>query len=264
MSVVAIVQARMGSNRLPGKVMREVEGKPLLQHMLERISRSKSVDEIIVATSSNEIDSDIEYLCNQLNIRCFRGSENDVLDRFYQCAKSFEPIPQYIVRLTADCPLHDPKVIDFVVEKIVQKQADCAINSFEPMYEDGFDVAVFTYSALEDAWKNATKKSEREHVTPYIIDSNELQIYKEKYCSKYNYKLSVDTLFDFELIKQIFAKLYKYNKDFGIKEVVDLLENEPSLLRINKESVINAGYEKSLSEDEILDNTWDVHNDESK
>ena len=106
--IAAIIQARMGSTRLPGKVLKEVEGKPLLQHMIERVTKSKLVDEFVVATSLKETDMKIENLCHRLNVRCFRGSEDDVLDRFYQCVKSIEPVPEYIVRLTADCPLHDP------------------------------------------------------------------------------------------------------------------------------------------------------------
>lgn len=244
-----MIQARMGSTRLPGKVMKEVEGKPLLQHMIERITRSKLVDEFVVATSVEEKNDAIENLSSRLNIRCFRGSEDDVLDRYYQCAKSFDPIPEYIVRVTADCPLHDPKVIDFVVRKFLEKKVDYMTNSFEPLYEDGFDVEIFTFSALEEAWKNATKKSEREHVTPYIRNSTSFKIYKEKYCSRYNFKLSVDSPNDFELIKQIFAHLYVPDKIFGMNEVVSLLEANPSLLEINKDSVINAGYQKSLLED---------------
>ncbi|MGB2728971.1 MAG: glycosyltransferase family protein [Halobacteriota archaeon] len=230
--ILGIIQARMGSTRLPGKVLKEVEGKPLLQHMIERVTKSKLVDEFVVATSLKEKDMEIENRCHQLNVRCFRGSEDDVLDRFYQCAKSFEPVPEYIVRLTADCPLHDPKVIDFVVRNFLEKKVDFMTNSFEPLYEDGFDVEIFTFSALEDAWKNATKKSEREHVTPYIRNTNSFKNYKQKYCSSYNYKLSVDTISDFELIEQIFANLYapKTDKMFGLNEVVSLLENNPSLL----------------------------------
>ena len=245
--ILGIIQARMGSTRLPGKVMKEIEGKPLLQHMIERVSKSKLVDEFVVATSSREIDTVIQHLCRRLNIRCFRGSENDVLDRFYQCARSFEPAPDYIIRLTADCPLHDPEVIDFVVQKFLEKKVDYMTNSFEPLYEDGFDVEIFTFSALEDAWKKTTKKSEREHVTPYIRNTGLFKIHKQKYLDSYNYKLSVDSPSDFELIKQIFAHLCKSNKMFGINEVVKLLENNPSLLELNKESIINAGYQKSLA-----------------
>lgn len=247
--IICMIQTRMGSTRLPGKVMKEVEGKPLLQHMIERMIRSKFVDKFVVATSVEKDNDIIEKLCKQLGIHCCRGSENDVLDRYYQCAKSFNPIPEYIVRVTADCPLHDPKVIDFVVQKFLEKKVDYMTNSFEPLYEDGFDVEIFTFSALGEAWKNATKKSEREHVTPYIRNSTSFKIYNEKYCSKYTYKLSVDTQNDFELIKQIFSQLYEPGKIFGLNEVVSLLKANPSLLEINKESVINAGYQKSLLED---------------
>lgn len=232
--ILGIIQARMGSTRLPGKVLKEVEGKPLLQHMIERVRRSKLVNEFVVATSSKEKDTEIEDLCSKLNIHCFRGSEDDVLDRYYQCAKYFIPVPEYIVRLTADCPLHDSEVIDFVVQKFLEKKVDFMTNSFEPLWEDGFDVEIFTFRALEEAWKKATKKSEREHVTPYIRNTSTFKIHKQKYFTSYNYKLSVDSPNDFELIKQIFAHLYRSNKMFGINDVVNLLENNPSLLEINK------------------------------
>lgn len=247
--ILGVIQARMASTRLPGKVLKEVEGKPLLQHMIERVSRSKLVDEFVIASSMKPEDDAIESLCNRLNIRCYRGSENDVLDRFYKCATSSGVVPDYIVRLTADCPLHDPDIIDFIVQRFLEKNVDYMTNSFEPLYEDGFDVEVFTFSALENAWQNATKKSEREHVTPYIKNSPSFNICKEKYNSDYNYKLSVDSLRDFELVKQIFAQLYVPDEMFGFNDVMTLLENNPSLLDINKESIINEGYQKSLLED---------------
>lgn len=254
--ILGIIQARMGSTRLPGKVMKVVEGKPLLQHMIERVTKSKLVDEFVVATSVSQKDSEIEVLCKKLKIRCFRGSEDDVLDRYYKCALSFKPVPEYIVRLTADCPLHDPKVIDFVVKTFLEKKVDYMINSFEPLYEDGFDVAIFTFSALKEAWENATKKSEREHVTPYILNSSSLKGFRQKYCDRYHHKLSVDDEADLELVKQIFAHLYRSKRDFGLIDVVNLLESNPSLLEINKGNEINAGYKKSLLEDTILNNTW--------
>ena len=250
--IIAIIQARMGSTRLPGKAMKEVLGKPLLQHMIERVTESKFVYEFVVTTSIEEKDIIIEKLCDRLNITCFRGSEEDVLDRYYQCAKSFKPIPEYIVRLTSDCPLHDPNVIDFCVQKFLETKVDFMTNSFEPLFEDGFDVEIFTFSALEKAWKNTTMKSEREHLTPYIKNSPGFKIYKEKYCTNYNYKLSVDSPSDFELVKQIFEKLYISNEMFRFEDVMNLLKNNPSLLDINKESVINAGYKKSIAEDHMI------------
>lgn len=226
----------MGSSRLPGKVLKEVEGKPLLQHMLERVSKSNLVDKFVVATSSKRSDLRIKQLCDKMNFPSFRGSEDDVLDRFYQCAISFKPVPEYIVRLTADCPLHDPKVIDFVVQRFLEEKVDYMTNSFAPLYEDGFDVEIFTFSALEQARKSAKTKYEREHVTPVIKYSNRFKVHKQKYCGSYAYKLSVDDSSDFELTKQILAKLYVPDKMFGINEVASLLESNPSLLEINKDN----------------------------
>lgn len=247
--IICMIQTRMGSTRLPGKVMKEIEGKPLLQHMIERMIRSRFVDMFVVATSVKKENDVIENLCTKLGIHCCRGSENDVLDRYYKCAKSFHPVPEFIMRVTADCPMQDPDVIDFVVQKFLEKKVDYMTNSFEPLYEDGFDVEIFRFSALEEAWKKATRKSEREHVTPYIRNTVSFIKYYEKYYSTYNYKLSVDTPNDFELVKQIFSRLYKPDKIFSMKDVVNLLKANPSLLEINKESIINAGYKKSLLED---------------
>jgi spore coat polysaccharide biosynthesis protein SpsF (cytidylyltransferase family) len=258
--ILGIIQARMGSTRLPGKVMKVVEGKPLLQHMVERVTQSKKVDTFVIATTVSPEDDRIQALCNQLHIPCFKGSVNDVLDRYYQCARTFKPVPRYIVRLTADCPLHDPKVIDFVVQRFLEKNVDYMTNSFSPVFEDGFDVEIFTYEVLTYAWENATGISEREHVTPFIHkmanldEKTPFKIYTEKYSKKYHYKLSVDTATDFRVVKQIFALLYNSDKNFGMLDVIDLLEKDPSLLTINKESVINEGYLKSLSDDEIYNN----------
>jgi len=228
--ILGIIQARIGSTRLPGKVLREVVGKPLLQHMLERVSRSEFVDKFVVATSTKPADDAIEELCLRIGVICYRGSESDVLDRYYQCATSFEPMPRHVVRLTADCPMHDPKVIDFVVQKYLNARVDYATNSFPPLYEDGFDVEVFSFATLEAAWRCATTHHEREHVTPYIRESSEFTRLEHKYVSDYAYKLSVDTLSDSELTKSIFERLYRPEHVFTMNDVVRLLKNEPSLL----------------------------------
>ncbi|MBN1431628.1 MAG: glycosyltransferase family protein [Methanomicrobiaceae archaeon] len=261
--ILGIIQARSGSSRLPAKVLKVVEGKPLLQHMLERVQRSKMVDSFVVATTILKDDDSIARLCDELGVDCFRGSEDDVLDRYYQCAVSSVPQPDYIVRLTADCPLHDPEVIDFVVNRFLAVGADYMTNSFPPVFEDGFDTEIFSFNALKYAWENAKRKSDREHVTPFIHkmafpdEETPFKIYTEKSNERYHYKLSVDTPKDFEIVREIFSELYPENSGFGMSDVIDLLERKPELLNINEESRVNEGYYKSLSEDGLIKNEED-------
>ena len=246
-----IIQARMGSSRLPGKVMKEISNTPLLQILINRISKSKYVDEIIVATTHKREDDLIADYCEKKIISHFRGSDWDVLDRFYQTATSQKIKPKNIIRICADNPLLSYYVIDEVFNNYIKSGKDYFSNSNqEPDYlEDGFDVEVFSFKALEYAWKNAKLVSEREHVSPFIKKNFECGW--KKVSESYNYKLSVDTENDFLLVNQIFKEM-KNSKNFCINEVVDLLIEKPHLLDINKESRINSGYLKSLKNDKDI------------
>lgn len=246
-----IIQARMGSSRLTGKVMKRINGTPLLQILYNRILRSSATDEIVIATTKNKEDDIIQELCNSYNINFFRGSDWDVLDRFYQTATSQKIKPKNIIRVCADNPLLSYDVIDEVFNNYIKSGKDYFSNSNqEPDYlEDGFDVEVFNFEALAFAWKNAKLVSEREHVSPFIKKNFECGW--KKVHKSYNYKLSVDTENDFLLVKQIFKEL-ENSKYFSINEVVDLLIKKPHLLDINKESRINSGYLKSLKNDKEI------------
>ncbi len=235
MKITAIIQARMGSTRLPGKCMRKINGKTLLEHILERTAPSVTVDQFIVATTTKKQDDFIVQECENYGISCFRGSENDVLDRYYQCAKSAKS--DIIVRITSDCPLHHYEVIDFCVNKFLKEKVDFMSNAFAPKFEDGFDVEVFTFELLEYAWKNAASESDREHVTPFMRKSH-FKKYFEKYHADYDYKLSVDSIKDFLLVEQIFKKL-SAKPLFKMGNVIELLKHEPHLLKINEKSIIN-------------------------
>lgn len=241
----------MGSSRLPGKVMKEIRNTPLLQILINRISKSKCVDNIIVATTHKSEDDLIADYCEKKIISYYRGSDWDVLDRFYQTANSQKIIPNNIIRICADNPLLSYDVIDEVFNNYIKSGKDYFSNSNqEPDYlEDGFDVEVFSFKALEYAWNNAKLVSEREHVSPYI--KKNLACGWKKVHESYNYKLSVDTENDFLLVKQIFKEL-KHRKYFSINDVVDLLIEKPHLLKINKESRINSGYLKSLKNDKEI------------
>lgn len=245
-SILSIIQARMSSTRLPGKVLKEVMDKPLLAYVIERVLPSKNVNKIIVATSQDSDDNPIADWCCKNNINFFRGSLNDVLDRFYQCAISQNPIPEVIVRLTADCPLQHYMVVDFAINRFLDGNLDYFTNSFEPEYEDGFDVEVFNFKALQKAWENANKTSEREHVTLWIRNNLGLKRGFKKYRDLYKFKLSVDSYNDFLLVEKIFKELYNLDSLFTIDDVISLLKQHPEYLKINESSIINEGLKISL------------------
>lgn len=245
---VAILQARMGSTRLPGKVLKEVAGKSILDHLVDRISPAKLVDQLIVATTTNVEDDAIEEWGNKKGVTVHRGSDWDVLDRFWGAANIAEAKPDTIVRICCDNPLHSHKVVDFVVQAYQESGKDYFSNSNQaPDYlEDGFDVEVFSYDALKAAQEKADLMSEREHVCPYI--KKHFSCGWKKAEPRYNFKLSVDTPADFAMAERIFEEL-KDTPEFSIKEVTELLLSKPEILEINKESKINSGFEKSLKED---------------
>lgn len=248
---VLIIQARMGSSRLPGKVLKLIKNVPALQILLQRVSKAKSIDKIIVASTSNKEDDAIEKQCKLIGVSCFRGSDWDVLERFYLAAKPLNP--KTVVRITSDCFLHDYKVIDFAVKKYNEIVCDYFSNSnHEPDYlEDGFDVEVFSYSALEDAVQNAKMLSEREHVTPFIKNCGKYTCAWEKYIPDYHHKLSVDTQNDFNAVTQIYEE-FESLTEFGMLEVAELLVRKPELRILNSDSIINAGYKKSLEQDRTI------------
>ena len=173
-SVVAIIQARTGSTRLPEKVLLDLEGQPVLSHIIKRVNASKLVTGILVATTVRKEDLAIVRLCSNANTRVFCGSENDVLDRYYQAAKLLEA--DNIVRITADCPLIDPSIIDEVVALHLKEKSDYTSNTMEESYPDGLDVEIFRFEALKKAWENACLASEREHVTPYTVSYTHLTL----------------------------------------------------------------------------------------
>lgn len=166
MNIVAITQARVGSSRLPAKVLKEINGKSLLEIHLERVRQSERITKLVVATTTEPDACKIEEIANRLKIEVYRGSVDDVLDRFYQTAKRYDA--DYVVRITSDCPLLDANLIDDVIQFALAQQVDYASNVLKPAFPDGLDVEVFRFSALEKAWKEANLQSEREHVTAYI------------------------------------------------------------------------------------------------
>lgn len=248
--VAAIVQARMGSTRLPGKVLLDIQDKPLLQHVTERVSQSRFIEKVIIATTVDKKDDAIIKFATAHRLPCYRGSENDVLDRFYQAAKQYRVTT--IVRITPDDPFKDPEVIDKVVSYYIANQGklDYVSNSIKPTYPEGLDVEVFSCEALEKAWQEAKKPSEREHVTPYIWGHPELfrvaNIENEEDLSRLRWTL--DTEADLQFTRAVYARLY-HGQVFLMHEILALLKREPELALINSGTPRNAGYLKSLEHD---------------
>ena len=249
--VIAVTQARTTSTRLPNKVLKEINGKTLLQIHIERIQQSKSINQLIVATTINATDEPIVDLCNQLGCSVSRGSEADVLDRFYQAIK--DTPPQYVVRLTSDCPLIDPHLIDSVIGYCIENNLDYCSNTLNPHYPDGQDVEVFKFSALEKAWKEAQLDSEREHVTPFIWKNSSYkggELFKsDNYTQgEVNYghlRMTVDEEDDFAVIKGLIEEL-GLDKDW--KTYSNFLERS-NLMILNKSINRNEGYTKSINKE---------------
>ncbi len=250
--IIAIIQARTGSIRLPAKVLLKLSGKTVLEHVIDRVKRSRLIKEVIVATTIHKKDLRIVDICVKKGIRVYCGSENDVLDRYFQTARLFKA--EYIVRITADCPFIDPRVIDRAIRLHLVKRADYTSNTIKRTFPDGEDVEVFTFGALKKAWQNAKLSSEREHVTPYI--KNHPKLFKLANLSlnkNYSHKRwTLDEVKDFKFIKLIYHCLYKKNRDFGMKEVIKLLNQHPEYEKINREIKGDVGYLKFLKHDKII------------
>jgi len=235
-NIVCILQARMGSSRLPGKVLKQICGQPMLGWVVKRASRSRLISSIIVATTTDPGDDLIETFCLSEGISCFRGSEFDVLDRYYQAAKSEHA--DIVVRLTADCPLIDAVLVDATIEKLIEEKADFAANRLPPPFKRtfpvGLDTEVATFNALETAWKLAEKPFEREHVMPYLYDpQNNFKVMVLDAENDYgNQRWTVDTPEDLEFIHQVTKKL-DCRMDFGWEDILSILSENPDLSKIN-------------------------------
>jgi spore coat polysaccharide biosynthesis protein SpsF len=248
--VIGIIQARMGSTRLPGKTLTDILGKPLLQHVIERVQHSEIINKIVVATTNKRDDDAIIELCHRINIESYRGRESDVLDRFYQCAKNFKA--NMIIRVTADDPFKDPEIIDkAITELISDKSLHYVSNTIEPTYPEGIDIEAFTFNALEKAWRDATTQSDREHVTPYIW--RHPKIFKLKNIKNVvdisDLRWTLDTLEDLKFTLEVYRRLYKPDRLFLMNDILSLLNQEPALSEINSGIERNAGYIKSMLEE---------------
>jgi len=239
----------MASSRLPGKVMKKVLGRPLLSYLVERLQSSTRIRNIILATTVNSEDDAVATFGQEVGLHVFRGSEHNVLNRFYSAAKTFDA--QHIIRITADCPLIDPDLIDELIGYYFDKKFDYVSNCTNPTLPDGLDAEVFSFMALEDAHENAVLSSHLEHVTPYIHSHpDRFNIGNWYYYKDFSHlRWTVDEPEDFEFVRQVIEALYPACKDFRTEDILDLLYKKPELARINAHIARNEGLIKSLEED---------------
>lgn len=251
MKVIAITQARIGSTRLPGKVMMKIGGKTLLDIHLERLKQSKKIDDIVVATTNESESYKITDVAEGQGLKWYKGSMDDVLDRFYQAAKPHNP--DWVIRVTSDCPLLDGEVIDAVIAKAIEGNYDYCSNILVEDFPDGQDIEVFKMSSLEKAWNEATRKVEREHVTPYIRDNCDFNggtlFTAADYPAPTNYnkvRMTIDEQADFEMMEWLIT-------DLGLEKTwmeytMHMLKNSDKL--VNADLIRNEGYYKSLNKEQ--------------
>lgn len=236
-NLVSIIQARMGSNRLPGKVLMPLINEySSLECMINRILKSKYIsrDNLIIATSELPQDEKINKECFKLGVKCFRGSENNVLKRFYEATKMVSGNIEYIIRLTADCPLHDPNVIDSFLEYFFNNKVDYMSNAATRSFPKGLDIEIMTKKSLEIAYQKATLDFEKEHVTPYIRNNPD-QFKTGIFTNDINlshHRWTLDYEDDYKMICTIYKELYPENPNFKMMDIVKLLEERPDIYEI--------------------------------
>lgn len=249
--ILAILQARMSSSRLPGKVLKPILGHPMILRQIERIRQSRRIDRLVMATSTDVSDGALMEVCEAQSVECARGSLDDVLDRYYQVARAYGP--EHVVRLTGDCPLLDPDVMDETIALHLAGQFDYTSNALDPLtFPNGLDVEVMRFECLERTWREARLPSEREHVTPYIYNHPELfrlGAYRGER-DLANMRWTVDEPEDLAFVRQVYAALYPANPSFRMLDIVALVERAPALSAINSRFQRNEGYKRSLIKDQ--------------
>jgi|WetSurMetagenome_2_1015567.scaffolds.fasta_scaffold00106_7 spore coat polysaccharide biosynthesis protein SpsF len=248
----AFIQARMSSTRFPGKVLKPILGKPMLELEIERVKACRSIDRVVVVTSVAPEDRRIVDICESLQVDVFCGSLDNVLDRFYQAALKFNP--EHIVRLTGDCPLLDGKVVDRMVELYLERKCDYGTNCMPPTYPDGLDAEIFSFKSLNLAKSEAFLPSHLEHISLFFEEQPE----RFKIVNLANspdlsgHRWTVDEPEDFEFVKIIFENLYPLNPSFGMDDVLALLEKRPELVLMNNKFMRNEGLLKSKEKDSMV------------
>jgi spore coat polysaccharide biosynthesis protein SpsF len=248
MKIVAIIQARMGSTRLPGKVLKDILGKPMLWHLINRLEHARLVDKIIIATSDNKGDRPIISFAEENEIPCYAGSDVDLLDRLYQAAKKFGA--DAVVRITGDCPLVDPAVVDKVTKAYLDNEDsfDYVSNVHPPTYPDGLDTEIFSFQALKRAWEEVKEPFRREWITTNFFEHpKKYRLGNVEYDEDLSYmRWTVDYEDDFDFVTQIYERLYEEDRVFLMEDVLNLLRQNPKLMDINKGHIANEAYIEAL------------------
>tara|TARA_B100000965_G_scaffold320434_1_gene281485 strand:+ start:34 stop:783 length:750 start_codon:yes stop_codon:yes gene_type:complete len=247
--IAAIIQGRLGSKRFPNKILKKINHKEtVLDYIVERISKSKKINKIIIATTKNKIDDKIEKHLKKKKILFFRGSENDVLSRYYFCSKKFKV--NIIIRITSDCPLVDPKIIDKMIDTFLKKKLDYLTNTVpikKPMWPDGSDIEIFSYKALEKAFRLCKNKFYREHVTFFFWKQKKNYFKIDQYKNKYNwsnFRYTLDYSEDLKVIRFIVNKLAK-EKIFGYtNKIINILKQNPNIRKKNSKYFFGIGWEE--------------------
>jgi spore coat polysaccharide biosynthesis protein SpsF len=247
--ITAIVQARMASTRLPGKIMKEVLGRPLLSYLIERLRCCRYIDHIILATTTSTSDDPVVIWAENSQLSIFRGSEHNVLDRFYQAASFF--CADHIMRITADCPLIDPDLLDDLIVYYRENTFDYVSNCAHVTLPDGLDAEIFTFQALEYAHRHAIRPSCLEHVTPFIRNHPLIfTLGSWTYSRNLSHlRWTVDEIEDLLFVQQVIEHLYPVNKHFRFNDILSLLNRKPQLVNINSHIVRNQGFLSSLRAD---------------
>ncbi len=249
--ILGVLQARVTSTRLPGKVLKPLAGQAMILRQIERLYRTRLMNSLVVATSTDQSDDQLDQLLRDNGIPCYRGDLNDVLDRFYRAAASYNPL--HVIRFTADCPLTDPEVNDQVIQFHLDGGYDYTSNSVEPTFPDGLDIEVMKFKALERAWNDAYLTSQREHVTPYLYKT--MGLFKTaQYKQPVDLSMlrwTVDTEEDYTAMAEVYNSLYTANPRFGMREVLGLLRERPEINLLNAGQARNEGYAKSLANDAV-------------
>ncbi len=249
--ITCIIQARTDSKRLANKVLKEIEDAPVICHIINRIKRSRNVEQIILATTDNDSDKILLDIAEKFKIIGFAGDEDDVLERFFDAATSFSADP--IVRITGDCPLVDPELLDIMIQIFLENKYDYISNTIERTFPDGLDIEIFSFDALKKTHRQAKWSSEREHVTPFIVKNQDLfRVYS--YRNKQdlsNLRWCVDEEDDLLMVKQIFHEMIT-EQFFSTADIIDLISKNPKIAEINKNIKSNEGYKKSLENDRLI------------
>ncbi len=237
--ILGLLQARTSSNRLPGKVLQPILGKPIILHQIDRVRRATLIDNLTLVTSDDASDDQLAKVCRDHGVSVFRGSLDDVLDRFYQAALLENP--DHIVRLTGDCPFADPEIIDRVCQYHLDGEFDYSSNVHPPTWPDGLDVEICRMDKLVEAWSEAQDKFDREHVTPWILRQEFSLGNVGNQSDLSGLRWTVDEPEDLEFARRIFEGLYGKKQNFGVDDILEYVDSNPEIQKINQHFVRNAG-----------------------